>query len=289
MIHLRSILLIALLSTTLSSTWGGQGQIRYLALDENLIHSIPIAKDKGVTTFLLPSAIEGFRANKVLLLEGAIPEEVKNYDAGFILAHVKGSYYFSVRALSDRAEDYLTVIYNRKAYILRLFASDKPALSVTLKNSVSAGLSRAVSPAVILGLLDKAKLYDQFEKHNPEVIVDAPRVKPARIMDYGDYRVLIDEIIRFDAEDTLVFKLILENSTQMPIEFDKQNIVVRLDDLLLPTSVQDLSGVMPPKSSTIGYIAITGKPGGGRNELSPAAKFTVLVPRSIPLGEVVKK
>ncbi len=43
----------------------------------------------------------------------------------------------------------------------------------------------------------------------------------------------------------------------------------------------DASGVMPAKSVTSAWFAITGTRDGGRNELDPARNvFTVLVPRT---------
>ena len=52
-------------------------------------------------------------------------------NADFLISFTPGNYYFTVRALKREAEDHLTVIYNRKAYVLHLSASDKPFYTVT--------------------------------------------------------------------------------------------------------------------------------------------------------------
>ena len=44
-------------------------------------------------------------------------------NADFLLSFTPGNFYFTVRALKNDAEDHLTVIYNRKAYVLQLSAS----------------------------------------------------------------------------------------------------------------------------------------------------------------------
>jgi hypothetical protein len=50
---------------------------------------------------------------------------------------------------------------------------------------------------------------------------------------------------------------------------------------LYNASIVDASGVMPAKSVTSTWFAITGTRNGGRNELDPARNiFTVLVPRT---------
>jgi hypothetical protein len=52
-------------------------------------------------------------------------------NADFLISFTPDDYYFTVRALKRDAEDHLTVIYNRKAYVLRLSASEKPLYTVT--------------------------------------------------------------------------------------------------------------------------------------------------------------
>ena len=44
-------------------------------------------------------------------------------------------------------------------------------------------------------------------------------------------------------------------------------------------SIADASGIVPPKTSTVGYFAITGTPRGGRANLSVKNFFSVVVPR----------
>jgi hypothetical protein len=54
-----------------------------------------------------------------------------------MISFTPGNYYFTVRALKREAEDHLTVIYNRKAYVLHLSASEKPFYAVTFFQDAS--------------------------------------------------------------------------------------------------------------------------------------------------------
>ena len=88
------------------------GEIVQKPLDEFVIYKIPVAFQSGNTTILFPSAISGLYAKSV-----AVQEQP---NADFVLSFTPGNFYFTVRALKKDAEDHLTVIYNRKAYVLHL-------------------------------------------------------------------------------------------------------------------------------------------------------------------------
>ena len=52
---------------------------------------------------------------------------------------------------------------------------------------------------------------------------------------------------------------------------------MRVGERLYSQSIGDASGVMPPKSDTPAYFAITGSPSGGRNDVSTKNDFAVLL------------
>ena len=54
---------------------------------------------------------------------------------------------------------------------------------------------------------------------------------------------------RFEQEDTLVFRIELENSSDSTIYYKPQDLAVRLEDRIYTQSIADASGVMPPKST----------------------------------------
>ena len=132
-------------------------EIAQKRLDEFVIYNLPIAFKSGNTTVLFPSAISGLYAKSV-----AVQEQT---NADFLISFTPGNYYFTIRALKPEAKDHLTVIYNRKAYVLRLSASEKPFYAVTFfQDARPRGAARPVIPERLLSLLDKAKAYPLFQK-----------------------------------------------------------------------------------------------------------------------------
>ena len=99
------------------------GAIAQKGLDEFVIYNLPGAFKSGNTTVLFPSAISGLYAKSVAVQEQA--------NADFLISFSPGNFYFTVRALKPNAEHHLTVIHNRKAYVLHLTASEQPLYTVT--------------------------------------------------------------------------------------------------------------------------------------------------------------
>jgi hypothetical protein len=91
---------------------------------------------------------------------------------------------------------------------------------------------------------------------------------------------LIRDVWRFEQEDTLVFRIELKNSSDSTIYYKPQDLAVRLEDRIYTQSIADASGVMPPKSTTPAFFAVTGNGQGGRNNLTPDNKWNVLVVRA---------
>ena len=249
------------------------GQIIQKPLDEFVIYSLPIAFKSGNTTVLFPSAISALYAKSI-----AVQEQP---NADFLISFTPGNYYFTVRALKPDAEDHLTVIYNRKAYVLHLSASDKPFYTVTLfQDSTPRGPARPIVLERLLSLLDKAKAYPLFEKDYPDALAGVLHAAPNATNYYDKFRLLIRDVWRFEQEDTLVFRLELENNSDSTIYYKTQDLAVRLEDRIYTQSIADASGVMPPKSTTPAFFAISGNGQGGRNNLAPDNRWNVLVVRA---------
>jgi hypothetical protein len=248
-------------------------EIAQKRLDEFVIYHLPIAFKSGNTTVLFPSAISGLYAKSV-----GVQEQT---NADFLISFTPGNYYFTVRALKRDAEDHLTVIYNRKAYVLRLSASDKPFYTVTFfQDATSRGPARPIVPERLLSLMDKAKAYPLFEKDYPDALAGVLHAAPNATNYYDKFKSLIRDVWRFEQEDTLVFRIELENSSDSTIYYEPQDLAVRLEDRIYTQSIADASGVMPPKSTTPAFFAVTGNGQGGRNNLAPDNKWNVLVVRA---------
>jgi len=251
------------------------GPITQKPLDEFVIYDIPVASKSGTTTIMFPSEISGLYAKSVAIQE--------QENAGFVISFTPGNFYFSIRALKPNAEDHLTVIFNRKAYVLHLKASDRPFYNVTFYQDQRTGKDGgrvAVVPERLLSLMDKAKAYPLFVKNHPEALAGVLHASPGIANYYDNFTVRIRDVWRFEQEDTLIFRLELENTSDRAIYYNPQDLAVRLDERIYTQSLADASGVMPPKSVTPAFFAITGNGNGGRNHLAPDNKWNVLVVRA---------
>jgi len=133
---------------------------------------------------------------------------------------------------------------------------------------------------MLVGLLDKAKAYPLLKASHPEAVEQVDYVtygeKP-RVMNYNTFEVRLEEVFRFDPQDTLVFRIVLRNKTAKEILYKPQGFSLRVGERLYSQSISDASGVMPPKSDSPAYFAITGTPAGGRNDISVKNDFIVLL------------
>lgn len=251
------------------------GSITQKPLDEFVIYDIPVAHKTGTTTVMFPLEISGLFAKSIAAQE--------QENAGFLISFTPGNFYFTIRALKKDAEDHLTVIFNRKAYVLHLTASEKPFYNVTFyqdERKGKEGERAAIVPERLLSLMDKAKAYPLFAANHPDILAGVLHAIPGIANYYDGFNVRIRDVWRFEQDDTLIFRLELENTTDRAIYYKPQDLAVRLDERIYTQSLADASGVMPPKSVTPAFFAITGNGQGGRNNLDPDNKWNVLVVRA---------
>ena len=244
-----------------------QNQYVEYRLMQGEIYRIYVKMNDGVTTIQFPSKITEI-AGKNISLDG------KGTD--FQIAAQPGSYYFSVSALKPGVSTTLTVTYNRRLYILYLIQSDKEAYASVVfgKNSGSRNfadnvVSRTptVTPARLVSLIDMAKKFDVLKDTHPDSLAGVERTLFQNRYRCGKYDIYLDEAIRFDEEDTVIFKLRLVNLTEDEIKYDKHSFSAHAGDGIYYMSVSDASGIMPPKSETFAWFGITSTPRGGRNNL----------------------
>ena len=100
------------------------------------------------------------------------------------------------------------------------------------------------------------------------------------LTDCGDYEVRVNEAFRFDLEDTLVFRLTLQNKTLQAIEFAPERVRLKVGTQTLFPSVTQLGGFIPANGTANGYVAFTGTADGERNDLSLKNDFTFVLERT---------
>lgn len=245
--------------------------IKQFALDEYSIFKLKVHFDKGVTTVMFPSALSGIYGSNVVTSS--------DNPGDFLLSYQPGAYFFSVRALKKGADGSLNIIYNRKTYVLHLKEDDDPYSSVTFCSDSKSGRNKTykITPSILLSLLDKAKSYQLLKKYHPENTSDIAYLKSNIRTVYDGFSIAVDEIFRFDREDTIVFRILVKNTSGKIISYDPRMLAARLGETVYYTSITDASGLIPAESEIPAYFAITGTPTGGRNNLSPDNRWKIIL------------
>jgi hypothetical protein len=273
-------LTVTVLITTVASAQSSKEILKDF-LDENVSIVVPVATNR-VTTISFPSAITAIDGAGVTV-DGKTPGLIQ-------LAHAKGSAFLSVRALAPKASANLNIRWQDHTYVFELTESDQPVLSLNMAamptpEAQGFGHAPEVSPIKLLALLDKAKAFPLLKAQQPESVANVDFTtydgKPL-VSDFNDYEIQIEETFRFNAEDTLVFRLVITNKIDAPLIYQPDSFALRAGDRLYPQSISDADGIVPAKGQSIVYFAVSGTPDGGRNELSLRNAFTVLVTRISP-------
>jgi hypothetical protein len=224
---------------------------------------------------MFPSAISA--------IEGANITTSPETPAPVLLTYNAGQYFLSVRALEPNAKGAVNVVWRNRTFVMRFQEGPTPYGSVTFYDDNLSGPGRAVgkrvTPEVLLGLLDRAKSYQLIEMQYPDAVQQIEHTEPCNVCYYCDFQVTVEEIFRFDPEDTVVFKLRIENKGGSEIYYQPQRLAVRVGQNIYYPSIVDASGIVPPKASTTAYLAITGSPTGGRANLSTKNIFSIIVMR----------
>ena len=272
--------LISLLLLSAAVAWAdSQDPIQRVTLDDHAVITVPVATNR-VTTISFPSAISAIDAAGVTADEKSPGE--------FQLAHSKGSSFLSVRALARHAAGNLNVRWNQRTYVFELIESNTPVLSLNLVDPAATETvlpAPDVTPTRLLALLDKARAFPLLKKQQPDAVAGAEARTfgdSPQLTDYNDYEIRVEEVFRFNSEDTLVFHVMLRNKSDSEIRYFPESFCIRIGNRLYYQSISDAPGVLPAHSSSTVYFAITGTPDGGRNELSLKNEFTVLVTRLSP-------
>ena len=245
-------------------------QFKEYTLAQGEIYKVFVKKDDGATTVTFPSAISKIAGVNVST-DGS---------TDFQISAQPGGYYFNLVALREGATGTLTVVFNRKTYILYLAQNNEKAFAAVnfTGGSGSGGASAgggAVTPARLLSLIDMAKAYDVLSKRYPTELRDSTRFAKKATFQFEKFQMDLLEVIRFNHEDTLVFKLLLRNDTDEEILYDKFSFSVQAGNRTYYMSAADATGVMPPKSSTYAFFTITGTPEGRRNNLAADNDFRI--------------
>lgn len=246
--------------------------IRQVPLTSSRITPIAVAEGEGTTTLLFPGELDAIRAGKAV----AKPQP----GADFLLSYEPGRHYLTLRALHPSAMDALTVIYQGKAYVFALMASERPDYSVTLTDDDTGNdILKPVTPARLTGALDKAKAYHALAKDSPEALESVDYKVFGEEFGGEDFSLQLEEGWRFNQLDTLVFHVTVTNHGENPLRYAPGELAIRVGDQLLSPSLLDATGEVPPHGQETLFLAITGTPEGGRGHYSLDNEWSVILPR----------
>ncbi len=266
-----------------------------LPLDAQRPIPVPVVQKNGITTVFFPSQISAIRGQKIATQESQIPS------SDFLLKMASNRFYFSVYALKPGVKQPITVIFNRTPYVLVLEAAAEgkgynnltflDTNGTTLAGSIMKATAK-VSANRLLAILDKAKSYDLLAESYPHSYEGVTRKQPNRTINYSGFKVHITDVFRFNKEDVLVLRLIMENLTESEIPFRPNDVGIGVSDRLYPVSLWQSSGIIPAgmkdangkvnSSQNLHYFLVVGNPEGGRNNLDVDNAWNVYVPRLRP-------
>ena len=282
-------------------------EIKTFELDENVVYHLKVGVN-DTTTVLFPGQITAIQGGADVTATPQTP------GARFLISYMPKQFFFGVRALQAGEDRTIKIIYAHKAYTIELTPDKAPYETVTFYYGTAddGHMLNRVTPDTLIGLLTKAKAYDLLKSNGDDNVADIATCvpNPARIIYYPDFHVLINQVFRFDEQDTLVFRLTLQNESSKPIYYDPTMTQVRVGDQIYPQSLVDMSGILPPgqqetddkgnlkkdgHSNVIidpgpemtAYLTITGTPHGGRNNLTVDNRWNILIyridPENLPL------
>ena len=234
------------------------------------------------TTVIFPDAIEA--------LDGAgFSPDPNQPNALFNLSFTEGANYISIHPLKAGARTNLNVFTRGKCYVLLFaeergsgifrvnFSREEPKYPKPFPPPEKRNLM--VSPARLLGLLDKCKAYNLLGTQHPEVVDDLRVHYPTSVTQNDGFKVRLNAVYRKDEWDTLVFECELSNDGDQPVYYNPEGFSARVNSLVYHQSLADAGGVIPAKGRVPAWFLVTGDDLGGSNNLDPANPWEITLER----------
>jgi hypothetical protein len=233
----------------------------------------------GITTLEFPGKVEaldgyGFSLNPA-------PDGPDLFQISFN----KGTNFLSLKAVRSGVEGNLTVVLDGKVYAL--LCKEAPDASFVVIFEDTAGKRVAehppstkhpeVSPARLLGFLDKIKGFPTLKVSAPEIYQNMDVAEPNLHSTFLGLDISLKRVIRDDALDTIGFELVLANKSDKDFIYDPESFAVRVGEDLYQQSVSDAAGLVPAGKSQPAFFAVTGGGNGGRNDLAVTNKFEIVL------------
>jgi hypothetical protein len=273
------VVLLGALAQWLAAQENLSSRIVRLPLNQNEPSVIKLGT-RGITTIEFPSKIEaldgfGFNVNPA-------PDGSDLFQISFN----KGTNFLSLKAMKESVEGNLTVVLDGKVYSLFCKSVDDPVFVVifeggsgrrTTSPDAVLAKNKPISPARLLGFLDKIKAFPALKVSAPEIFHEMDVAEPNSDSSVGGLQVLLRRVIRDDSVDAVGFEVELDNKTNKDFLYDPESFGVRAGGEVYQQAVADASGLVPAGKSQSAFFVITGTANGGRNDLAVTNKFDVVM------------
>ena len=246
--------------------------VKRYPLDDRRVYALRIGME-APTTVLFPGPITA--------LDGAGVSVRTEDHPDILISHQAGTAFFSVRALHPEANGAINAVYKNRVYVITLTADTNPdrALSFTERSSeTSSPAAPSSRPDRLLSLLDRAKHFDDLAEHYPALVQFIERATPSTVSTDKDVTLTIEEVLRFDEEEALAFRVRMENHGAQARLYSPQHLAVQIGATSFPVALTDASGQLPTQQAAVVYLIVAGQPGASSPYLSLENSFSILLP-----------
>jgi hypothetical protein len=235
---------------------------------------------RGVTTLEFPYKIEA--------LDGfgfSITPSPDSADL-FQISFNKGTNFLSMKAMHEGVEGNLTVVLDGKVYCLFCTAVADPSFVVVFEDMSAKTISnprdafvktKPISPARLLGFLDKVKAYPSLKLSAPEMFRNMEVAEPNSESSVEGLKLTLRRVIRDESLDSLGFEVELANQSDRDFLYDPESFGVRVGDEVYAQAISDAGGIVEGGKTLRAFFVIAGTATGGRNDLAVTNKFDVVM------------
>jgi hypothetical protein len=235
----------------------------------------------GITTIEFPVKIEALDGYGFSLNPAPDGQDL------FQISFNKGTNFISLKAIKPGAEGNLSVVLDGKVYALLCKEAPDPSFVVIFESETGKRVAEQppnskhpeVSPARLLGFLDKIKGFPTLKVSAPEIYQNMDVAEPNVHSGFENLDISLKRVIRDDALDCVGFEVLLANKSDKDFMYDPESFAVRVGEEVYQQSVSDAGGLVPAGKSQTAFFAVTGGSNGGRNDLAVTNKFEIVLRR----------
>lgn len=239
-----------------------------MVLDQNEPAAVKVGL-QGITTLQFPAKVEAIDGYGFSLQPKPDTDE-------FQLCYNKGTNFFSLKALRPGARANLTVVINERVYCIFCQEDSDPSFVVIFgapaeskgEAQLSALGKKVVSPAQLIGFLDKVKRYSMLVTTAPESVASLSVAEPNKNGTVGEVQTVIKRVVRDDSIDSLGFEVELNNRSQADFYFDPEGFTIRVGNVKYDQSISDAGGIVPAGTSVSAFFLVSGTANDGRSNLA---------------------